>query len=90
MDAIGHEELKQLAYDLGIYLDDEEVTIVLGNISMFCGYYFVIYVGKKEAGRISFDEFYTWWQTEKKFEKLASIQQGEMKESVEYFQQFDS
>lgn len=86
---IGHAEMKQLVYDLGIYLTDEEIILVMSNIGTRADDTGPNYVVGKEAGKITFEELVDWWKTEKKFEKLASIQYGKMKETVEYFQQFD-
>jgi len=70
--------IKQLAYDLGIYISETEATLVMGNLD-FDG-----------NGEISFEEFLHWWRTERKFEKLASIETPEMQQSIQYFQYFDA
>jgi len=75
---IGCNELKQLTYDLGIYLSDVEAQLVLGNLDC------------DGSGEVSFEEFFQWWRTERKFEKLASIETPEMQQAIQYFQYFDA
>lgn len=41
------------------------------------------------SGEICVDEFISWWRTEKKFDKLASVETPEMQQAVQYFQYFD-
>jgi len=74
IDAI---ELKNLCYDLGVYLYEEQAVVVLGNLDL------------DGSGTVTYDEFLRWWRTEHKFDKLASLADDEMQKAISYFQYFD-
>lgn len=76
---IDRNEFKAMCYDLGHYLTDAETDIAFRTIDLD---------GK---GTISYDEFYKFWRTDKRFEKLH-LPEAELKRleaAVAYFQYFD-
>eukprot|EP01130_Rhizamoeba_saxonica_P001430 TRINITY_DN11290_c0_g1_i1.p1 TRINITY_DN11290_c0_g1~~TRINITY_DN11290_c0_g1_i1.p1 ORF type:complete len:211 (-),score=44.23 TRINITY_DN11290_c0_g1_i1:36-647(-) len=72
------QELRVAAYDMGYFLDDDELNIGWSILD------------RNGDGIVTFPEFLTWWRKEKKFEKLASLEDDRMKEAVQYFTYFDT
>jgi Ca2+-binding EF-hand superfamily protein len=71
------KQLKSLCYDMGIYLEPEDVNLVLALIDT------------DRNGTIEFSEFLVWWRSSKKIAKLASLENENVQKSIAYFKDFD-
>eukprot|EP01113_Clastostelium_recurvatum_P001096 TRINITY_DN1045_c0_g1_i1.p1 TRINITY_DN1045_c0_g1~~TRINITY_DN1045_c0_g1_i1.p1 ORF type:complete len:171 (+),score=60.05 TRINITY_DN1045_c0_g1_i1:26-514(+) len=74
---IGRYEFKNLCYELGYFMSDDEVKTALDMID------------KDGTGHLSLDEFVSFWRDSDKFKKLDEAQSERLKASVAYFRYFD-
>lgn len=70
-------ELKNLCYDLGYYLNGDEVKLTLQILD------------KDGSGTIDFNEFLTFWRDSTKFQKLESAKGERVRQAITYFRYFD-
>jgi calmodulin len=73
---ISSDEFKNLVYDLGFYLSDNDLQDAIKKLD------------KNNDKKINFDEFSSWWQSDDRFKKLHG--KGDKVESwSKYFKEFD-
>jgi len=75
---INSSELKELCYDLGYYLNADEIHTTLQILD------------KDGGGNIDFGEFLQFWRDNSKFQKLESAKGERIKQAITYFRYFDT
>lgn len=75
--SIGPKELRKVAYNLGVWLDDEALYAAMSLLDT------------NGDGRITLEEFYTWYRGESRFLKLEEAKLKEVQIAIELFQQYD-
>jgi calmodulin len=76
---ISHSELRSLCYDLGHYLNDEELAMAVAKLD------------ENGDGSICYNEFLVWWREVDRFEKfsLNEQQRAALSACIQYFRYFD-
>jgi len=74
------KEFKDLCYDLGHYLSDEEISMAM------------LILDRDGSGTISYDEFLGWWRSSDKWGmlKLPDEELEILKRAATYFKYFDT
>eukprot|EP01115_Flamella_aegyptia_P002637 TRINITY_DN136756_c0_g1_i1.p1 TRINITY_DN136756_c0_g1~~TRINITY_DN136756_c0_g1_i1.p1 ORF type:complete len:164 (+),score=63.79 TRINITY_DN136756_c0_g1_i1:45-536(+) len=77
--SITREEFKNLCYDMGHYLSDQELTLAMATLD------------RNGSGRIDYDEYLKWWSTEDRWGKLHLDEQQlqALTQASNYFRYFD-
>eukprot|EP01117_Protostelium_nocturnum_P004517 TRINITY_DN1631_c0_g1_i1.p1 TRINITY_DN1631_c0_g1~~TRINITY_DN1631_c0_g1_i1.p1 ORF type:complete len:169 (-),score=61.94 TRINITY_DN1631_c0_g1_i1:64-570(-) len=73
------DEFRSMAYDMGYYLSDKELTAALQIID------------RDGNGQVDYNEFVAWWRVHNRFGKLALTeeQQKLLSNTATYFRYFD-